>query len=102
MKVTLAPQVKERPLPVEYRYVLKCEWFRTFKFWDRVKIMFGCGLAVQIGIVTRHDAGPWQPLILGNVTKSTTPDERHREIIENMLAAKKESLVQTEPNNSNS
>ena len=88
---------KGKPLPVVYEHILKCEWTRTFPFWQRIGILFGSSLVVQIGIVTRHDPGPWQPLILGNLSTATDAEARHREIIENMLAAKKESLVQTEP-----
>lgn len=91
-----------RPVPVEYRHVIKLEWHRQFALWERICILFGSSILVQVGIATRHDPGPIQPLFLGKVSKSITADERHREIIENMLAEKKESPVQNESKPENS
>lgn len=91
----------EQVEPVEYRHIIKVEWFRKFTLWDRIRILFGYSLVVQVGVATRHNPGPFQPLILGTVSKTLTADERNREIIENMIAAKKQSLVETEPTKSN-
>lgn len=90
-----------KPMPVEYNYIMKCEWFRTFTLWQRIGILFGSGLVVQIGIVTRHNPGPFQPLILGHVSKDMTPDAHHERIINNMLAEKKESPIQNEQSRPN-
>src|SRR5688572_30453003 len=98
MKMNLPdPQPTERKVPTQYRDLIKCEWQRRFTFWERIGILFGSTLLVQIGIATQHRTGKFQPLILGKVSKATTPDERHREIIENMIEQKPYLPVQQEP-----
>ncbi|HEU4345901.1 MAG TPA: hypothetical protein VFU31_30485 [Candidatus Binatia bacterium] len=92
----------ERPEPVEYRHIIKLEWLRQFTLWERICILFGSSLVVQAGVATRHQPGPIQPLFIGKVSKTLTADERNREIIENMLAAKRESPVQNESKPENS
>lgn len=93
------PKPIERKVPTVYRQVVKLEWMRTFSPWERICILFGSSLIVQVGIAVQHSPGAIQPLFLGKVSKQTTPDGRHEEIINNMLEAKKPTLIQNEVNN---
>lgn len=95
------PKVTEKPLPVEYRHQLKVDWHSNFSFWERCLIFIGAGVWIKMSILTRHDPGPWQPIINSRVSKEATPDAHHQAYIESLLTTKKESPVKHEPSQRN-
>lgn len=85
-------------MPSIYRQILKTEWFRQFTFRERIAILFGANLVVMIGVATRHRVGEFQPMVIGKVSKHSTPDEHMRECVEGMLEdIKPKAPVENEP-----
>ena len=88
------PQSKGKPVPTVYRHVIKVEWYRRFTWSERLAILFGSGLVVMEGIATQHSPGAFQPLLIGKVTKSTTPDDFMRSVCENMIEEREKGAAQ--------
>lgn len=85
---------KQRELPVLYKGgIIKLEWFRKFTWRERFALLFGANFVVMVGVACEHRAGRFQPMIAGQCSKHTTPDNHMREAIDNMLAADKSPVV---------
>jgi len=97
-KLRPPPKITEKHVPTVYRKILKLEWVRSFSIKERLAILFGSQLVVMIGIATEHGPGKFQPILLGKVTKQTSPDEYMRHIVETMIEERRDKTgVQTEP-----
>lgn len=91
---------KARTLPTMFKHIVKVEWYRRFTLRERIAILFGANFVAMIGVATQHSPGSLQPLIVGNVSKHTTPDSHMRECIENMLEKRDSPLhnmIEPEP-----
>lgn len=65
-------QEKPGEVPPKFCTKIDHEWFRTFSFWDRVKILFGANLQVVICICTEHRPGRFQFLVGGTTSNHTS------------------------------
>lgn len=68
--------------PCADRHVIRTEWFRTFTWIERFKILCGFNLLVYIRIPTRHNAAAFQPIVGARTTKHNTPDNHLIELLE--------------------
>jgi hypothetical protein len=68
-----------RRLSREFRHVIECDWFRTFGFKERIKILFGAGLHVQMRTPTLHKPGELGTIVIGTVTDDLTATDYMRE-----------------------
>lgn len=64
-----------RPVKEVYRHVIRTEWFRQFKWWERLRILVGFNLLVYVRIPTRHNPAAFQPIIGGRTTRHNTADD---------------------------
>jgi hypothetical protein len=62
-----------------FRHVIECDWFRTFGFKERIKILFGAGLHVQMRTPTLHKPGELGTIVIGTVTDDLTATDYMRE-----------------------
>jgi hypothetical protein len=93
---------RARVLPVKYKGgIIKLEWFRKFTFRERIMLLFGANFVVMVGVACEHSAGRWQPMIAGQCSKHTTPDDHMREAIENMIAPENNPVHQMVNENPN-
>lgn len=79
----------EREVPTVYQYEIRTDWFREFRWWERLFILFGCNLAVVIRVPTQHNPGKFQPVVAGEVTKQTKASDYLKEQMSNLLVPKK-------------
>jgi hypothetical protein len=92
-KVPVPGVSKQREMPVIYKGgLIKIEWFRKFTFRERLALLFGANFVVMAGVACEHRVGRFQPIMVGQCSKHTTPDNLMREAVENMVADK-ESVV---------
>lgn len=92
------PKSEGKPVPTVFKHIIKIEYFRRFSFRERIAILFGSGIVLQIGCATQHSPGVFQPLILGKVTKETSPDSYMRKICDDMIEERgPDSPIKHEP-----
>jgi len=77
---------KGRVLPTKFTGVISTDWHRTFTLKERLKILLGYNFSVAIRIVTVNSPGKFNPIIVGETTKHTSPSEMVKERLQNVLA----------------
>lgn len=63
------PLIPERPIPMKFSRLIEVDWFRTFTFRERLRLLLGYNVAVCIRIACRHSAGDIRPFVRAETTK---------------------------------
>ena len=73
-------------MPTKFNHEISVDWFRRFTMKERLKILFGFNLAVAVRIVTVNAVGKYQPVIMAETSKFTTPSAQVQDRLKNVLA----------------
>lgn len=72
----MKPKLTGTPLPPPIRHEYKFSWFRKLRFKERLKILLGYNVQVNVHFLTQHSAGHCQPVIGATMTKELTPESQ--------------------------
>lgn len=85
------PTLRDHVLPTKFTGVVSASWFRQFSFSERLRVLLGYNLAVEIRIVTQHSPGKFQSIVVGETSRNVTASSHVQERLQDVLAKVNES-----------
>jgi hypothetical protein len=75
---SLPPPPTARLLPPKFKHVIEIAFRRRLRWKERLQILFGYNLLVEVKVLTEHSTGKFEPITQVQTTEFLDPPPAHQ------------------------